>query len=58
GTERLRITPTPFHTDALIAGLQDALVETWDALDLPLEGAATSERVSRRTDIFFAAAGG
>ena len=35
GTERLRITPTPFHSDALIDGLRDALVETWDALGIP-----------------------
>ncbi|CAM5300713.1 8-amino-7-oxononanoate synthase [Mycolicibacterium aubagnense] len=35
GTERLRITPTPFHDDALIDGLRDALVETWDALGIP-----------------------
>jgi 5-aminolevulinate synthase len=25
GTERLRITPTPFHTDRLIGELADAL---------------------------------
>lgn len=35
GTERLRITPTPFHDDTLIDGLRDALVETWDALGIP-----------------------
>ena len=35
GTERLRITPTPFHDDQLINVLQDALVETWDALGIP-----------------------
>jgi 5-aminolevulinate synthase len=35
GTERLRITPTPFHTDALVAGLRDALVETFEALGIP-----------------------
>ena len=35
GTERLRITPTPFHDDALIATLKDALVETWIALGIP-----------------------
>jgi len=35
GTERLRITPTPFHTDALIESLRAALVETWDALGIP-----------------------
>ncbi len=39
GTERLRITPTPFHSDALIAELQDALVETWDALGIPYASA-------------------
>ncbi len=35
GTERLRITPTPFHSDALILELRDALVETWNALGIP-----------------------
>ncbi|GJD85130.1 5-aminolevulinate synthase [Methylobacterium haplocladii] len=38
GTERLRITPTPFHDDARIATLTAALVETWDTLDLPRAG--------------------
>jgi 5-aminolevulinate synthase len=35
GTERLRVTPTPFHDDELIAELAVALVKTWKALDLP-----------------------
>ena len=35
GTERLRITPTPFHDEPLIDHLRDALVETWDALGIP-----------------------
>ncbi|MGE0502124.1 MAG: 5-aminolevulinate synthase [Rhizobiaceae bacterium] len=35
GSERLRITPTPFHADGLVDGLRDALVETWDALGIP-----------------------
>jgi len=35
GTERLRITPTPFHGDGLIDGLKAALLETWDALGIP-----------------------
>ena len=42
GTERLRITPTPFHDDALIAGLAEALVETWQHLGLPLDRAGTA----------------
>ena len=50
GTERLRITPTPFHDGALIDRLKDALVETWDALGIPYGAAgrpavATSDRV-------------
>jgi 5-aminolevulinate synthase len=35
GGERLRITPTPLHSDAHIRDLAAALVETWTALRLP-----------------------
>jgi 5-aminolevulinate synthase len=35
GSERLRITPTPFHDDALIDRLADALVDVWERLALP-----------------------
>jgi 5-aminolevulinate synthase len=35
GTERLRITPTPFHDEALIAALVRALTGVWKKLDLP-----------------------
>jgi 5-aminolevulinate synthase len=38
GTERLRITPTPCHDDAMIEQLVVALRETWTALGLPLVG--------------------
>jgi 5-aminolevulinate synthase len=37
GTERLRITPTPFHNDRLIDGLANALREVWDRLGLTRE---------------------
>src|SRR5688572_29663446 len=35
GQERLRITPTPFHDDVLIAKLTLALSDVWDTLGLP-----------------------
>jgi 5-aminolevulinate synthase len=38
GTERLRITPGPQHTSAHVEALTQALVETWNALDLPFSG--------------------
>jgi 5-aminolevulinate synthase len=46
GTERLRITPTPFHSDEHIAALSEALIEVWKALELPLwnNAVATSRR--------------
>ena len=34
GTERLRITPTPFHSDELMENLVRALVEVWNRLEL------------------------
>jgi 5-aminolevulinate synthase len=40
GTERLRITPTPFHDDALIEALAQALLAVWRKLGLPLAGPA------------------
>jgi 5-aminolevulinate synthase len=36
GTERLRITPTPYHDDRLIQNLAAALRHVWKQLDLPL----------------------
>ena len=36
GTERLRITPSPYHDDVLIDRLAEALLQVWERLDLPL----------------------
>jgi 5-aminolevulinate synthase len=35
GTERLRVTPTPLHTDAMIEQLARALAASWRKLGLP-----------------------
>src|SRR5690606_31919783 len=38
GTERLRITPTPFHDEDLVDRLTVALTDVWQRLGLPLFG--------------------
>jgi 5-aminolevulinate synthase len=45
GTERLRITPTPFHDQALIEELGVALVSVWNALGMALSKDATTRVV-------------
>jgi 5-aminolevulinate synthase len=39
GAERLRITPTPRHTEAHLADLVEAIVDVWSELELPFNNA-------------------
>jgi 5-aminolevulinate synthase len=57
GTERLRVTPTPFHDDALIGRLADALVDVWETLGLPFAAPRSIEDDGIRREIFRVAGG-
>lgn len=47
GTERLRFTPTPLHTNEMMVDLTDALVETFDTLGIDRRPSA--DEASRKT---------
>ena len=58
GTERLRITPTPFHDETMINALCEALIETWAVLDLPFSENDQSAAANSVPAFAFPAAGG
>ena len=49
GTERLRITPTPLHTDEMIEALARALASVWAELELPHEQPQVKITSDKRT---------
>ena len=48
GTERLRITPTPAHSEAQVADLVEALVDVWKTLGLRFEDGEGHPAQARR----------
>ncbi len=60
GTERLRITPTPLHTDEMVIELRHALVSVWATLEIPRERPAPSLTANKLNsgDLTLTSAGG
>jgi 5-aminolevulinate synthase len=59
GTERLRITPTPFHDDDLIDGLAEALPAVWNKLGIQFIAPGTLYDINKQPEQqVFEAAGG
>jgi 5-aminolevulinate synthase len=52
GAERLRITPTPRHSEADVSNLVEALVDVWKTLQLPLRTGQILPLLRRRQPAF------
>jgi 5-aminolevulinate synthase len=50
GGERLRITPSPLHTDTHIAHLVEGMADVWQALGLPFVQPAKILELKRESD--------
>jgi 5-aminolevulinate synthase len=60
GTERLRITPTPLHSDEMIIELRHALVSVWASLELQRDRPTAKVSADKLTsgDLTLSSAGG
>ena len=47
GTERLRITPTPLHSEADITHLIESIIAVWNKLGLPFTDSVVNPEIER-----------
>ena len=47
GTERLRITPTPLHSESDITHLIKSIISVWNTLELPFTDSVVNPKIER-----------
>ena len=52
GTERLRITPSPYHTEAMMDHLVSSVLQVWKKFDLPLQATARCADAAKRRECY------